>query len=180
MIVGFSGGGTDIAVASRAVGWSVTFPLNPPAVRMRQGPCLQLSPPAVRRRVAPALLPNPVPVDIRSLCGRCPAGQLEAGRARVSGAWQGQRFPCVCVGPFKRRVTWPLASNGSAGGVGTASDPTQPNSAESRPHCLRSGTHNSSRTLREGEEVVRLNSVHCCLDVLVSAVCGDDDLDSDA
>lgn len=28
MIVGFSGGGTDIAVASRAKGWSVTFPLN--------------------------------------------------------------------------------------------------------------------------------------------------------
>lgn len=38
----------------------------------------------------------------------------------------------------------------------------------------------SSRTLREREEIVRLNSVHCCLDVLVSAVGRDDDLGSDA
>lgn len=30
-----------------------------------------------------------------------------------------------------------LSSAGSAGGVGTASAPAQPNDAESRPHCFR-------------------------------------------
>lgn len=90
----------------------------------------------------------------------------------VSGTWQGQRDGTRTVSAESRAASF----YGSAGGAGTASchAPSQQAPSLARTAC------DPSRTLREREEIVRLNSVHCCLDVLVSAVGRDDDLDSDA
>ncbi len=81
--------------------------------------------------------------------GRCPADfspiQLEARglhspREARSASFAAEAGPRLAARGRDSTRAESRAANftGSAGGVGTASDPTQPNSAESRPHCLRS------------------------------------------
>lgn len=101
---------------------------------------------------------------------------FEAGWWGVSGAWQGQRFPRVSAGASKRRVTLPLTSMAVRAGQGQR--PLQRNrTAPSRARTASDTGLVIITDTQEGKEIVRLNSVRCCLDVLVSAVRGDDDAD---